>query len=132
MRPILIALLAVPLVVVMSAARPIPEPASGHVVTIKMVDNGSTIFKFEPKNVRVQRGDTLRFEQTGAVPHNVELKHTPRGANLHIAAMGPFLLAKGATYDIVIDESFVDGKYEFECTPHQMFGMKGSFTVTGG
>ena len=66
LRPIVIALLAVPLVVVMSAARPMPQSASGHVVTIKMVDNGSTMNKFDPKDVRVQRGDTLRFEQTGA------------------------------------------------------------------
>jgi plastocyanin len=97
-----------------------------------MVDDGATVFKFEPKAVRVQRGDTLRFEQTGAAPHNVELKHIPRGANLQIATMGPFLLAKGATYDIVIDATFVNGEYKFDCTPHQMFGMKGTFTVTGG
>jgi len=43
--------------------------------------------------------------------------------------MGPFLLHKGQEYVIVIGPYFPPGEYDYECTPHQSFGMKGKFVV---
>ena len=43
--------------------------------------------------------------------------------------MGPFLLQKGATYDLAIDGRVAPGEYAFVCTPHEMMGMKATLTV---
>ena len=106
-----------------SAARP-------HVIVVKLaVKAGSAPYTFEPANVVAARGDTLRFVDEEAVPHNVHFKTHPSGAKLGGIAVGPYVTSKGQTYDVVIDSRCTDGKYEFVCDPHEMLGMKGVLTV---
>lgn len=106
---------------------------NGHVIEVRTVDKGGGKWAFEPSAIKAHIGDTVRFVQSDIVPHNVQFKSTPRGAKLGVAVMGPFLLVKGDTYDLVIDDRFVPGTYAFVCTPHEMMGMKGSLeVVTGG
>lgn len=101
-----------------------------HMVTVKLVDKGgSTPYAFEPANVAVQSGDTLRFLEAAGVVHNVRFKSHPNGARLGSATTGPYLTTTGQTYDLVIDGRFAAGKYEFVCDPHEMMGMKGVLTV---
>ena len=100
-------------------------------IVVKMVDVSPTEYKFEPANITVNPGDTVRFEQTGVMPHNVEFRDMPAGSNLGAAKMGPFLSATGETYDVIIDGRFTAGKHNYVCTPHEALGMTGSITVSG-
>lgn len=98
-------------------------------IVVKMVDVSATEYRFEPAEITASPGDTIRFEQAGQMPHNVEFKDVPEGSNLGAAVMGPFLTALGQTYDLVVDTRFVQGAYDIVCTPHQTMGMTGTITV---
>jgi plastocyanin len=102
---------------------------SADVVVVKMVDKSATEFVFEPADITVSPGQTVRFVQTGAMPHNVEFRDLPAGTNLGAAAMGPFLLAAGETYEVTIDDRFAPGTHKYVCTPHEIMGMVGTITV---
>ena len=106
--------------------------ASGtpHVLLVKLVAKpGSTPYAFDPANITAVRGDTLRFVDEEAVPHNVHFKSHPAGAKLGGITVGPYVTNKGQTYDVVIDDRFTAGKYDFVCDPHEMLGMRGTLTV---
>lgn len=103
-----------------------------HVIEVHTVDKGGGQWRFEPSDVEASPGDTVRFVQDDIVPHNVQFKSVPKGANLGAAMMGPFLIKKGDTYDLVMDGRFVAGTYHFVCTPHEAMGMKGTLTVVAG
>jgi manganese oxidase len=109
------------------------EAASGRVLEVRMVEVGGAM-RFEPENLEVRRGDVVRFVQEGAMPHNVQfVRNTaPRGAEIGDSWMGPFLSKKGEVYEVEIDERFLDGTWEYVCTPHIAMGMKGTLTVEGG
>lgn len=109
-----------------SRSAPDSEPET---VVVEMVDEGSATWRFEPARVTVQPGDTLRFVQRDIVPHNVEFRSVPDAADLGEARMGPYLSAKGQTYELVIDERFGTGVYDYVCTPHAPMGMKGIIEV---
>ena len=109
------------------------SPGTGHLVVVKLVmKSGSVPYAFEPANVAVQHGDTLRFMEDAGAIHNVHFKTHPNGARLGAAASGPYLTSKGQTYDLVIDARFTDGRYEYVCDPHEMIGMHGVLTVESG
>lgn len=130
-RPILlVAVLAASLASV--AWRPVDPPRIGKLITVKMEDVSSTKYQFTPAAIRAAKGDTVRFVQTGGVPHNVDFQTLPAGAQLGSASMGPYLLNKGQTYDLVIDDRFVAGEYAFVCSPHAALGMRGQISITRG
>ena len=114
-----------------AAAVPVDRPTAAKAVTIKMIDVSATEYRFEPLQVSVAPGDTLRFVQTAPTPHNVDLREAPAGAAVADVRMGPFLTAAGDTYDLVLDSRFPAGTYHYVCTPHEMLGMKATFTVAG-
>lgn len=107
-----------------------PPPGEADVVVVKMIEKSATSYAFEPASLQVEPGTLVRFVQEGAVPHNVEFKESPQGAELGEARMGPFLLQKGDTYEITIDGRFAAGDYRFVCTPHAAMGMVGELTVS--
>lgn len=102
---------------------------TGHLITVHLIDKPNGQFAFDPANIDAQRGDTVRFIQTSSAPHNVSFRTHPKGANLGDAAVGPYLINKGQTYDLVIDARFADGAYTFVCDPHESVGMRGALTV---
>lgn len=103
--------------------------ASGpHVIIVKMVEHGSG-FAFDPSTITAQPGDTVRFVQASAQPHNVSFRKVPSGAKLGAAKVGPYVMASGESYDLVIDGRFVDGTYTFACDPHEPVGMTGTLIV---
>ncbi len=105
-------------------------PAGAHVIVVKLVTKGgSAPYGFAPSSLTAQKGDTVRFVEDAGVMHNVHFKSHPAGAKLGSATVGPYLTAKGQTYDVVIDARFTAGKYEFVCDPHEMLGMVGTLTV---
>ena len=100
-----------------------------QMVIVKMVDKSTGQWRFEPSEITVKPGDTVRFILEDAVPHNVEFKKMPKGTKLGDARMGPFLMTKGQTYDVIIDGRFAEGTHEYVCTPHEAMGMKGTIKV---
>ena len=107
-------------------AQAMPE---ARIVTVSMLDKSTAQWRFEPDNITVRPGDTIRWVQDDIVPHNVEFKSVPSGADLGDAMLGPFLFTKGEAYELVVDERFADGTYEYSCTPHDPLGMKATLTV---
>ncbi|HET7600104.1 MAG TPA: plastocyanin/azurin family copper-binding protein [Gemmatimonadales bacterium] len=106
-----------------------PAPANAHLHLVAMVERGQYGIAFDPQRTAAALGDTVRFVQQGALPHNVMFRSVPSGADLGAAAEGPLLTARGATYDVVLDRRFVPGKYLFVCVPHETMGMAGLLYV---
>ena len=107
-------------------------PAHPHMVVVKLVEKGGPMpYAFEPATTVAQRGDTVRFMNAIDVMHNVRFTKEAAGSKLGAAITGPYLTAKGMTYDVVIDARFTDGTYTFVCDPHEAIGMKGTLIVTG-
>jgi plastocyanin len=103
----------------------------GRVITVKMIDQGNAQWRFEPANISVRPGDTVRWIQEDVVPHNVEFKDVPDDADLGDATMGAFVFAKGDVYELLIDGRFAEGLYKYVCTPHAPLGMRAEMTVLG-
>jgi plastocyanin len=106
-----------------------PAPANPHLHLVAMVERGQYGIPFDPQRTAAALGDTVRFVQQGALPHNVMFRSVPNGADLGSAAEGPLLTARGAAYDVVLDRRFVPGKYLFVCVPHETMGMAGLLYV---
>jgi plastocyanin len=103
-----------------------------HVIVVKLIERGGSIpYAFEPATVTAVRGDTLRFVQMANAPHNVRFTKQAHGARLGSATTGPYLVAKGQKYDVVIDARFADGTYEYVCDPHEAIGMHGTLVIAG-
>lgn len=103
-----------------------------HMVIVKLVEKGGAMpYAFEPATTLAQRGDTVRFLNAVDVMHDVRFTKEAAGSKLGSAITGPYLTAKGMTYDVIIDARFTDGTYAFVCDPHEMIGMKGTLTVSG-
>lgn len=104
----------------------------GHLVVVKMVNQGGGQYRFAPAQVTVAPGDTVRWLESSDAPHNVQFDSWPRGAKPGSAQIGPLLTAPGSTYQVVIDNRFPAGNYTYECTPHGSLGMKATMTVAPG
>ena len=115
-----------------AARQPQPAPRS-HVV--RMVGNS-----FQPRDVTIDNGDTVRFILGSGGPHNAAFREIKAAAAARLRKLmrdtiadlaGPVLLDPGSTYDIV----FIDvpaGKYTYWCIPHVAAGMMGTITVREG
>lgn len=114
---------------------------ANRTVVVNMVD-----FGFDPTEITVLPGDTVRFVQTTATPHNVEFRTVPEGAELAEnpvppaegpsgtlssppPKMGRYLTQVGETYEFLIDEHLAAGTYDYVCTPHEALGMTGTIVV---
>ncbi len=129
MRGMMLGTMALLLGLVATAPLHADPGKGGHVVVVKMVEQGGGQYRFEPAAVTVQPGDTVRWLETSGAPHNVQFDKWPGGARLGGAQAGPLLTSKGATYQLVIDGRFPPGTYAYECLPHGMLGMKATLTV---
>jgi len=102
------------------------RPAA-HVVVVKMIttDEGDG-GKFDPENVVVQAGDTVRFVTDGLSPHNVSFP-AAQNVGLHVPAAVPFLTTPNQAYDLVATAA--PGTYHMQCDPHAFTGMTGSLII---
>ncbi len=94
----------------------VPDPADPSVLRVDVTD-----FRFVPESLEVHAGDTVRWENHGAVVHTTTSgeKGTPDGT--WDATLNP-----GAS----IERAFPSpGVYHYFCTPHQAMGMKGVIVV---
>ena len=79
-----------------------------------------TDFAFTPKDITIQAGDTVRWENApGGAPHNVVANDSSFSSG---AAMSSF------TYEFTFNSG---GNHPYFCLPHQGLGMVGSVTVQG-
>lgn len=109
-------------------AAPAAAPTTGNVVEVHMVttpDGASG--HFEPANVTVKKGDTVRFITDGKVAHNVEFPPAENAGKSGLPAPSAYLTAAGQTYDLPV--TMDAGTYNFNCLPHSTMGMKGVLTV---
>lgn len=122
----IVVLVAIACAAPVAAAQAAPH---GHLITVHLVDRPNGQFAFDPGTINAQRGDTVRFVQQSSAPHNVSFRTHPKDAKLGGAAVGPYILSSGQTYDLVIDTRFPGGTYTFACDPHESVGMKGTLVV---
>lgn len=111
------------------AAAPVaPAATSGNVVEVHMVTSpdGAT-GAFEPANITVKKGDTVRFISDGKAAHNVSFPPAENAGKNNLPAPGPYVTTAGATYDVPV--TMDAGTYNFQCDPHATMGMKGVLTV---
>lgn len=103
-------------------------PATGNIVEVRMVTTqGGASGEFQPAEVRVKKGDTVRFVNDGASVHNASFPPSDNPAGTPLPATGPLLTAAEATYDVVVNAE--PGTYNFQCDPHAAMGMKGKLIV---
>jgi plastocyanin len=115
-------------------AAPAAAAPAGPIVEVKMTGNGSTRAAFEPNNLTIAPGTTVRFINVSGGPHNIAFwpdSIPAGGASALNAGMkntidnlsGAFLTQPNETYDV----SFANaptGTYKGFCTPHLTLGMK--------
>lgn len=110
---------------------PDPEAApldSDDAVVVHMTN----ALTFEPKTIEIRVGQTVRWENAGALPHTVtadpgkagnpDLVRLPEGA----APFDSGLLMDGATFSHTFT---VPGEYRYFCIPHAAASMAGTVIV---
>ena len=83
--------------------------------------------QFLPNTLTIQLGDTIQWLPLDypSMTHTITSTNIPRGA----ASFDEIYQAPADTFFQYIPQ--VAGFYEYECTPHVMMNMTGSFEVTG-
>lgn len=123
------ALLVLPL---LAPARPTAAPTV-HVV--RLSNN-----RFDPAEIRVAAGDTVRFVNGPGGPHNVQFM--PESTTVAAQAIlnramkdrigplaSPLFIIEGDTYQMVVPQ-LPAGRYPFLCNPHWA-SMRGAMIVSG-
>ena len=114
-------------------------PATGTVHTVNMVGDAQG-YRFEPANLTIKPGDTVKWVMVSGGPHNVAFdaadpEVTAAKAAL-VAAMpnqagelsSPMFTQPNEEYTVVF-ANVPAGAYDYNCTPHLAMGMKGVLTV---
>lgn len=103
------------------------------------MDFDGKVGSFSPAELTIKSGDVVNFVVKSGPPHNVAFSADgiPAGAAAVLnAAMaetmapltGPMKIGIGEGYSISFAGAPV-GEYQFNCTPHVPFGMKGKIIV---
>jgi plastocyanin len=109
-----------------------PRPSAATRHTVRMVGNA-----FQPRELTIERGDTVRFVLGSGGPHNAAFREATGEAAARLRKVmkdtsadlsGPILIIPGETYDIVFT-GVPSGKYPYWCIPHLSGGMMGTIIV---
>jgi len=114
-------------------------PITGQTVEVKMQQDAQGSYRFDPADVTIMSGDGVKFIMVSGAPHNVAFDpaQIPANAKAQLAAnmpqqvselSSPMMMNPNETYTISFGK-MPPGKYSYHCTPHLMFGMKGTITV---
>ena len=102
------------------------SPAVADSYTVKM---GTDTFqlKFEPAELTVSPGDTVKFQNNQLAPHNIVFDQEP----LASLGMSPTktLINPSDSYSVTLPDDIAAGTYTFYCSPHKGAGMVGKLTV---
>lgn len=94
--------------------------ASANTVEVKMgADSG--MLAFQPKEVTIKAGDTVKWVNNKLAPHNAVFE----GAAASKSHKG-LLFAPGESFEVTFDEA---GEYTYYCEPHRGAGMVGKVIV---
>jgi plastocyanin len=97
------------------------SPASADVVVVKMgSDKGQLVF--EPKEVTIHVGDTVKWVNNKAFPHNVVFDGQPELSHKKLAQKPK------AELESTFNE---EGEFTYYCAPHRGAGMVGKVIVEG-
>lgn len=106
----------------------VSQPAfAAQTVEVKMgADSGLLVFV--PQKISICAGDTVKWINNKAGPHNVVFDEDaiPAGVEQEKISMDDQLGEEGETFSMKFD---VAGKYEYYCEPHRGAGMQGFMTV---
>ena len=109
---------------------PAPTPA-GDVVEVKVLTNADgSSGSFEPQNVTVKQGQTIRWVwQDARAAHNVSFTSAQgnAAAGASLPQDSPLYAEAGKTHEATISAG--PGTYNYVCVPHAAMGMTGSITV---
>jgi plastocyanin len=98
-----------------------PQAASADTVTVKMgSDSGQLVF--DPKVVTIKPGDTVKWVNNKAFPHNIIFDGNPELSHKKL------LLKPNLDTTTTFNEV---GEFSYYCTPHRGAGMVGKVVVTG-
>ena len=120
----------------------VAAPATGTVHEVQMLLTANGAYVYQPAQLTIRPGDTVRWINVSGGPHNVAFyaDKIPAGARSFLqGAMpstmqggrplsGELMIAPNATWEMVFAGAPV-GTYEYYCTPHEMLNMKGTLTV---
>jgi plastocyanin len=109
------------------AANPSVKP-TGNKVDINMITD-SKGERYDPVDVKVDRGDSLRFLLQSGV-HNVHFLPAKNPPGVKLPPMSEYLQLPGQKISYLVD--FPAGRYYFQCDIHLLLGMVGYVTVDGG
>jgi plastocyanin len=94
-------------------------PASADVVTVKMgSDSGQLVF--DPKVVTIKVGDTVKWVNNKAFPHNIVFDGHAELSHKKLAQKPK------AEFDSTFNEA---GEFSYYCSPHRGAGMAGKVIV---
>ncbi|NJN85829.1 MAG: plastocyanin [Leptolyngbyaceae cyanobacterium SL_7_1] len=122
------------MVLVVGSFLMVASPASAETFTVKMgADNG--MLAFEPANLTVHAGDTVKWMNNKLPPHNIVFddKQVP-GADKALAGKlshEQLMFSPGESYEVTFSEDMPTGAYSYYCAPHRGAGMVGKITVEG-
>lgn len=110
------------------------SPAAAETVTVKM-GSDSGMLMFEPANITIHSGDTVKWINNKLPPHNImfDEKNVP-GANKELATKlshSQLLFSPGESYEVTFTSDLPAGPYTYFCAPHRGAGMVGKITVEG-
>ena len=89
-----------------------------HATDITMGSGGNLVF--EPNEVTINAGDTIKFTNGDLPPHNMIVDGHPELSH------GDLAFAAGDSFEVTFPDP---GDYEFQCDPHAGAGMKGVIHV---
>ena len=92
--------------------------SSAYATDVTMGSGGNLVF--EPNEITIDAGDTIKFINGDLPPHNMMVESHPELSHADLAFMG------GESFEVTFPES---GDYEFQCDPHAGAGMKGVIHV---
>jgi len=100
------------------------NPASAREYTVEMLSATSTTkYRFEPKVLKIEPGDTVVWVNAQNEPHDVMAEAAPEGAENW---KSPYLTKKGQSWSYTFT---VSGTYDYHCHPHEGLGMVGKIIV---
>jgi plastocyanin len=98
---------------------------TGRIIDVQMITD-SKGERYDPTELKVERGDSLRFVLTSGV-HNVHFLASKNPPGVKLPPMSAYLQLPGQKMSYLID--FPKGRYYFQCDIHVMLGMIGHVTV---
>ncbi|HAC64717.1 MAG TPA: plastocyanin [Cyanothece sp. UBA12306] len=96
------------------------NPASAATVEVKMGADKGNPLGFEPKEITISSGDTVKWVNNKMAPHNVVV-----AGHEELSHKGMFFKS-GEAFEATFTEP---GEYDYWCDPHRGAGMVGKVVV---